>query len=501
MSNNMQNNLVKNKFIFLTLLLSIQGCTNIDDKYDVAKLTENKDDKITTTDDVKTRPYQKFDTAFLGKEVNYNPKTQELLAKHVSIQSYEQMDLDTLMNAVAEQTGISFRLNYSVPGTGTAKTDETSDPKKDTRSVNFSGSFEEFMRYIAALYDVNTVLDDNNVLKLDLYGSYIIKMDFYGEDTISESGLDLSGNSSTSGGGLKGKSETKFESSYWDDIDDMAEKYVSSGVYTVFKDASILTFAGRPSEYNTLNEVLKKYQSDNNKQFVVTYKIYTLDKTKMKQLSAGATMKYKEGGTTFNIDSNKILTNMDGGMSFGRNFYAGSDHTLNVSAQMNALYEITGNKVIQSGSFVTRNGIPIPLNMTQTQHYVSGRTLTTNDLTSTEDTSIETSEIITGTSFIITPRVQNDGRIEVTSGFTKRYLNGIDTFDLVQLPNTTTTEMFNTTMVSAGTMLMVGKYEAQESNDGHSYVMLGADATNSEDSVTVVTVVGIDYYRAPTSAK
>ena len=48
---------------------------------------------------------------------------------------------------------------------------------------------------------------------------------------------------------------------------------------------------------------------------------------------------------------------------------------------------------------------------------------------------------------------------------------------------------------------MVGKYEAQESNDGHSYVMLGADATNSEDSVTVVTVVGIDYYRAPTAAK
>ncbi|MFS7251754.1 hypothetical protein [Rahnella rivi] len=270
---------MKKKFICLTLLLSIQGCTTIDEKYDASKLTDTKDGKITTTDDVKTRPYQKFDTAFLGKEINYNPKTQELLAKHVSIQSYEQMDLDTLMNAVAEQTGISFRLNYSVPGTGTAKMDETNDPKKDSRSVNFSGNFEEFMRYISALYDVNTVLDDNNVLKLDLYGSYIIKMDFYGEDTKTESSLDIAGNSSTSGGGLKGKSETKFESSYWDDIEDMADKYVSSGVYTIFKDASILTFSGRPSEYNTLNEVLKKYQVDNNKQFVVTYKIYTLDKT------------------------------------------------------------------------------------------------------------------------------------------------------------------------------------------------------------------------------
>lgn len=492
---------MKTKIGVYSLLFILQGCTTIDQKYNPDTLTDSKDGKVTTTDDVKTRPYQKFDTAFLGKKVDYNAKTQELLAKKVNIQSYEQMDLNTLMNAVSEQTGISFRLNYAAPGTGTAKVDATNDPSKDTRSVNFNGNFEKFMRYISALYDISATLDDNNVLKLDLYSSYIIKMDFYGEDTKSESSLDIAGNASTSSGGLKGKSETKFDSSYWDDVDDMAQKYISSGVYTIFKDASILTFSGRPSEYNALNDVLKKYQVDNNKQFVVTYKIYTLDKSKMKELGAGATMQYKNGGTTFNVDSNKILSNMEGGMSFGRNFYAGSGHTLNVSAQMNALYELTGNKVIQSGSFVTRNGTPIPLNMTQTQHYVSGRTKTTNDLTSTEDTSVETSELVTGTSFIITPRVQTDGRIEVTSGFTKRYLNEIQTFDSVQLPKTTTTEMYNTTMVSAGTMLMVGKYEAQESSDGHSYLMLGADATNSESNVTVVTVVGIDYYRAPTSAR
>lgn len=492
---------MKTKIGIYSLLFILQGCTSIDQKYNPDTLTDSKDGKVATTDDVKTRPYQKFDTAFLGKQVDYNSKTQELLAKKVEIHSYEQMDLNTLMNAVSEQTNISYRVNYSVPGTGTSKIDENNDPKDDLRNVSFNGTFEEFMRYISALYDVNAKLDENNVLKLDLYSSYIIKMDYYGENTKTESSLDIAGNESTSSGGLKGKSETKFDSSYWDDVDDMADKYISSGVYTIFKDASILTFSGRPSEYQALNEVLKKYQSDNNKQFVVTYKIYTLDKNKMKELGAGATMQYKSGGTTLNIDTNKVLSNMDGGMSFGRNFYAGSDHTLNVSAQMDALYEITGNKVIQSGSFVTRNGVPIPLNMTQTQNYVSGRTKTTNDLTSTEDTSIETSELITGTSFIITPRVQTDGRIEVTSGFTKRYLNEIQIFDLVQLPKTTTTEMYNTTMVSAGSMLMVGKYDAQESTDGHTYLMLGADATNSESTVTVVTVIGIDYYRAPTSAK
>lgn len=492
---------MRRNYIIYSLLFIMQGCTTMDKKYNSETLIDDRDGKVSSAEDIKTRPYQKFDSAFLGKQVDYNSKTQELLAKKVSIQSYEQMDLNTLMNAVAEQTGISFRLNYNVPGTGTAKVDESNNPSADMRSINFNGSFEEFMRYISALYDINAKLDDNNVLKLDLYSSFIIKMDFFGEDTKTESSLDIAGNSSTSSGGLKGKSETKFDSSYWDDVDDMADKYISSGVYTIFKDASILTFSGRPSEYKALNEVLKKYQVDNNKQFVVTYKIFTLDKTKIKELGAGATVNYVDGGTSVKIDTSKILSNMDGGMSFGRNFYAGSGHTLNVSAQMNALYEITGNKVIQSGTFVTRNGVPIPLNMTQTQNYVSGRTTTTNDLTANEDIAIETSELITGTSFIITPRLQTDGRIEVTSGFTKRYLNEIQTFDLVQLPKTTTTEMYNTSMISAGSMIMVGKFDAQESNDGHSYLMLGSNASNTESTVTVVAVVGIDYYRAPTSAK
>lgn len=70
----------------------------------------------------------------------------------------------------------------------------------------------------------------------------------------------MSGNEATSGGGLKGKAETKFESSFWDDVEDMAEKFVSSGVYSIFKDASILTITARPSEYHALNESLKKFR-------------------------------------------------------------------------------------------------------------------------------------------------------------------------------------------------------------------------------------------------
>ncbi|ECA2558774.1 type II and III secretion system protein, partial [Salmonella enterica subsp. enterica serovar Poona] len=137
---------------------------------------------------------------------------------------------------------------------------------------NFSGTFEEFMRYLSALYDVTVSLTDDNILQVNVYNTYALKLDFFGKDNTWDSSLDLSGNEAISGG-VKGKSETKFQSTFWDDVTSMAQKYVSSGVYNVFKDVGVLTFSGRPSEYAELSRILKDYKQANSKQFVITYKV------------------------------------------------------------------------------------------------------------------------------------------------------------------------------------------------------------------------------------
>lgn len=159
------------------------------------------------------------------------------------------------------QTGVSHRINLDIPG---VKGADAGKVNVEAHSINFTGTFEEFMRYVSALYDVKTYLDENNILKIDAFSVYAIKLDFYGENNKFEASLDLS-NDAVSSGGLAGKSETKFESSFWDDVENMAEKYVSSGMYSIFKDASIVTLTGRPSEYKVLSDVLKKYQDDNNR--------------------------------------------------------------------------------------------------------------------------------------------------------------------------------------------------------------------------------------------
>ena len=477
----------------LLLAFLSQGCvSDFNKKYDIDKKMTEQTSDTTTTDSAKTKPYIKYNSAFLGKKVEYSVEQQKVMSKHVKIASYEPTPLSTIMEAVSAQTGISFRINASAIG---GKKSRADDDSWDTpRSVQFNGSFEDFMSYISSLYDVSTKLDENNVLKINVFDTYVMRLDFYGENNKSETTLDLSGNEATSSGGLTGKSETKFESSFWDDVKDMAENYVTSGNYTLFKDSSTLMINSRPSEYEALSRALDKYKADNSRQFIVTYRIYILDKVKEKQISGGLNLDFTDAHNTIGISSS-LFNNLAGGISAGW-----KNSHVDINTGLDALYKLTGSESLQSGSFITRNNMAVPVNMTQSQYYVSSRTRTTDD-NGEVNMDVETSEIITGTSFIITPRVLSDGRIEVVSGFTKRYLNSIDEYDDVQLPNVSTTESFNSSIIKPGDLLVVGKYEVKDGKDGLQYQVLGIDDGTKDGVSTVLMVVGVDYYRQPLTSR
>ena len=483
---------MKLKTGILLLAFLSQGCvSDFNKKYDAEKVIKGQTADATTSDSAKTKPFTKYDSAFLGKKVQYSVEQQKVMSKHVKIASYEPATLSTIMDAVSSQTGISFRINDKAIGGKTTGDDSSWDVP---RSVQFDGSFEDFMKYISSLYDISTQLDANNVLKINVYDTYVMRLDFYGENNKTETTLDLSGNEATSSGGLTGKAETKFESSFWDDVEDMAKNYVTSGNYTLFKDSSILMVNSRPSEYDALSRALDKYKADNSRQFIITYRIYILDKQKEKELGGGLDLNFKDAHNTINMTSS-ILDNLGGGITAGW-----KNSRVDITTGLDALYKLTGSQSLQAGSFITRNNMSVPVNMTQSQHYVSGRTRTTDD-NGEVNVEVETDEIVTGTSFIITPRVLSDGRIEVVSGFTKRFLNSIEEFDSVQLPNVSTTESFNSSIIKPGDLLVVGKYEIKDDKDGLQYEVLGASDNKKEGSSTVLMVVGIDYYRQPITSR
>ncbi|WP_407907733.1 type II and III secretion system protein [Escherichia coli] len=484
---------MKLKISVMLVLFALQGCTSFDQKFSAEKKFEEISDLL-EADDVKASPFIIYNASFLGDRVVYNEQKKRLLEQKISIASFDNMSIENVMSTVADQAGLSYRIKETYPG------QKEDDVRRELHNVNFKGTVGEFIRYISALYDVSVKLDDNNILNVAYYEHYAIKLDFYGENNKFETSIDLSGNEATSTGGLKGKSELKFESSFWDDVDRMAKQYVSSGNYNIIKDASMLAFIGRPSEYRMLDEVLKTYREDNNRQFVLTYKIFTIDKKKIQKLGAAANVSYLKGGTNIGIDTS-LLTSLTGA-GFGRDFITPIDkkQNFNISGKIEAIYQLTGKNILQSGTFITRNNVPVPVNLTQTQNYISGRTQTTNSLTSVVDTTVETDKVITGSSFILTPRVLSNGEIEVVSAFTKKTLNAVENFEAVQLPNVSTTEMFNTSVLKPGTIMMVAKYEGGEENDDRGAMLLGGNYNREKNDNTIAMIVGIDYYRAPVMA-
>ncbi|EDR6206926.1 type II and III secretion system protein [Salmonella enterica subsp. enterica serovar Bonariensis] len=493
---------VKHTLSCLVAVLLLQGCTtDFNHKYTDKDLLDSSPG-LQGLDAQKQQAFMKYDTSFLGKPVVYSAKQQQLLARHVEFRSEIPVSINTVLETLSAQTKTSYRLNDQPPGKNTQQDNPGGEPLIRDNSVNFSGTFEEFMRYLSALYDVTVTLTDDNILQVNVYNTYALKLDFFGKDNQYDSSLDLSGNEAISGG-VKGKSESKFQSTFWDDVTSMAQKYVSSGVYNVFKDVGVLTFSGRPSEYTALSGILKDYKQANSKQFVITYKVFILDKKKLRNLDGELGLKFKSGGTSLNLNSGLIGT-PSGDIYFGRDFYA--DGRLGVAAKLDALYQLTGSKVLQSGTMVTRNNSPVPLNLTESQNYVSGITSTLSDtIGGSFSSSVTTATITTGTSVILTPRVLSDGRVELTSAYTKKNLNGIDVFpqgatsdqNQVQLPNISTTELFNTVDVTPGSLIIVGKYETKVNADDQGLKLLGGNLNRNDSTSTVVMVVGVDYYNKP----
>ncbi|EEG5674675.1 type II and III secretion system protein [Salmonella enterica] len=493
---------VNYKLSCLAAVLLLQGCTTAFNHKYTDKDLQDSSPGLQSLEAQKQQAFTKYNSAFLGKPVVYSAKQQHLLAQHVEFHSEIPVSLNTVLDTLSEQTKSSYRINDQAPGKASAQTNMAADSLIHDNSVNFSGTFEEFMRYLSALYDVTVSLTDDNILQVNVYNTYALKLDFFGKDNTWDSSLDLSGNEAISGG-VKGKSETKFQSTFWDDVTAMADKYVSSGVYNIFKDVGVLTFSGRPSEYTEMAGILKDYKQVNSKQFVITYKVFLLDKKKLRNLDGELGLKFKSGGTSLNLNSGLIGT-PSGDIYFGRDFY--SDGRLGVAAKLDALYQLTGSKVLQSGTMVTRNNTPVPLNLTESQNYVSGITSTLSDtIGGAFSSSVTTSTVTTGTSVILTPRVLSDGRVQLTSAYTKKNLNGIDVFpqgatsnqNQVQLPNVSTTELFNTVDVTPGSLIIVGKYQTDVNTDDQGLKILGGNLNLNDSSSTVVMVVGVDYYNKP----
>ncbi|MEY1271288.1 type II and III secretion system protein [Proteus mirabilis] len=489
---------MKNKIIVLIMSLSLQGCnTFFGEKYDKDNLFKI-DPKIKTINSNKQKPFTEYNENYLGTAVSYTSEQKRILDTSINIDSYEPVNFLTVLGMLQEQAGLTYKFSN---GLDTDK--NTKEEDNTSYHIKYQGKLSGFISYISVLYDINIELSNENILLASIYKNHAIKLDVYAQDGQYETSLDIGSNEGTLSSGFSGNTSTKFTSSFWQDIEKLVQNNVSSGVYTIFKDASILTFTGKNSEYANLKKIISDYQEENGKQFVVSYKIYIIDKAKIKNLDASLGVAFNKSGTSIGFNNGLLGKITDTGISIDSDFSGGADPKFKLGAQLEALYKLTGKQLLQSGTFVTKNNIPIPLSMTNSENYISGRTQSltnsSGDSSNFIETQVTTETLTTGTSFIITPRVMSNGNIEVVSGFTRSTLNGFEiagkgTNTEVMLPNISSIQMFNTSLLRPGSIAVVGEFDSEENSDDSSIGIFSYGRNDGNKNNTTVMVIGVDYY-------
>lgn len=108
------------------MALLLQGCaSDFHRKYDAENAVKEDLPNTTPIEATKAKPYTKYNSAYLGQKVQYSVEQQRLMGKHVKISSYEPATLAVILDAVAAQTGVSYRIEEKPKGIAKAETNGT----------------------------------------------------------------------------------------------------------------------------------------------------------------------------------------------------------------------------------------------------------------------------------------------------------------------------------------------------------------------------------------
>ena len=100
---------MKLKISMMLVLLALQGCSSFDEKFSIEK-SLSPEVGLIEAEDVKSSPFIVYKTPYLGEKVAYSEKKKRLLEQNISITSYDSMTLDAVMDTVASQAGLSYRI-------------------------------------------------------------------------------------------------------------------------------------------------------------------------------------------------------------------------------------------------------------------------------------------------------------------------------------------------------------------------------------------------------
>lgn len=465
------------KLLICISSLILSSCSMMSGETDtIAKLDDSVMKNLHSLNN-KTNNFSIYDSSYLT--VSKNTEKSKYLKLPVNIYSASLLNLDEILNFFEEQYNISSYISdyYSL------SEDDLADIK-ERRKVVYQGSLGGFMEYLGKLYGLEMKLDENNLLNVSVYETKTYSLDQFIDGNKSSTSLTVGGGEGAAGG-LNATSESTIESDTWEKIEKYLDDVIGENGYsTILEDFSIVKVTARPWVISNVDQLFDRIKLESQMQIAVQYRVITLSRTKLNQLALNLGLNLT--GDNFTVTSEIIDAVIAGGVGVSKR---------SVSSSLDAIVQTISQSVVSEGHFVGLPNRIMPINLTTTTSYISEIEKEENVNIDRQTTSVKTAEIKTGLSMLILPKVLDDGRIQLTSGFTEKKLISLVTLSGVQLPTIDETETLSTVTLDSGNIELIALYTGNSANSQNSAQLLGGKIDNKNENKIIAVLIGADSYK------
>ena len=364
-------------------------------------------------------------------------------------------------------------------GSTEAQSIESSDVLDIRTRVNLKGSLAEVLDEIAAVFEVEWSYTEDRVVFRD----YITRQ-------YQLSALPSTSSSSTAIGDYS----SSIETNQWEEISQTLEGLSGSGTQVSLSASSGLVTVTAPlGDHDAISRYIEKVNSVLGTQINFDVNVLTVSLEEGSSLGIDLSAAFKNPEQTgFSYSGTGQLAEQVGTVNIGV-----IDGNVSVQAMVNALSSRGKVAVDTRTGATTSNNRSVPVQITDTQAFVSEIAIEEGEDDDNDTRSITTDEIETGFRLNLFPRVLNSRELMVQYTLELSELRNIETFEsdgsTVQLPEVSETAFEQQAVLKNGETLVLTGFERtrNEVTDRRGFGLLAAGGTKNVVQTRVATVIMI----------
>ena len=370
-------------------------------------------------------------------------------------------------------------------------------------SVRHKGSLAELLDSIASYYSIFWEVDESgSVVFFYLKTKTFTLATFATEATSStkvsnqaDSSSDKSSKGETSGGASGSAAQSITLKHKYDGFDDcmktVKEMLSKDGKVTFSRGSGTITVTDSPVVLNRVEEFIHETNAKLSRQVSLNVALYTYTLRDSGDIGFNLNAVFKNAQTSLAMAG--VAPTFVGGSMTATILQSPNGNWNGSSAVLSAMKERGRVGMITSGSGITMNNQPLPIQaLRRTSYLASSSTTMSGD---TAETTLEPGQIVSGLSILVTPHILPDNRILIEYSMSYSQLDSIAEVSsgnaMIQTPEVSSRNILQRVTVNPGSTIILAGLSQDFLSTSGSFGLFSAQAGNSDQKELLIVVIDV----------